>query len=240
MRFVAMHKADPSTEAELPPTPELMTGMGTLTHDMQQAGVFLAAEGLRSSRHRVRLQVTGGQLKVTQGPLTGSNELIAGFAMLRVQSMDEAVAWTKRYAEVVGDAELEIGPLGEPWDIGLCEKPPGDVPLRVLVLHKADARAEAGVPPTAEEMAKMRAFTEEITKAGVLVSSEGFRPSAQGTRLHYTKGKRKIIDGPFTESKELIAGFCMMQVKSKAEALEWISRFANAYGDVEIDLLQLY
>jgi len=240
MRFMVMHKVNESTEAGVPPSPEVIAGMGKLIQEMMQAGVFLAAEGLRPSSTRVRLTFSGGQRKVTRGPLTGSNELPAGFALMKVKSMDEAIEWASRFAAIVGDVEMELGPVTEPWDLGLCPKPEGDVPLRVLAFHKADESSEACVSPSPKLMAEMATLTEEMAKAGVLLATEGLQPSAKAARLEYARGKRSVIDGPFTESKELIAGFVMLEVKSKDEVLDWADRFANVVGDVEIDVRPVF
>jgi hypothetical protein len=245
MRFMVMHKQDKDSEAGVPPSQELMAGMGKFTAEGIKAGVFLSGEGLQPSSKRARLNFSGGKRTVTNGPFTGSNELIAGFAMLKVKSKEEAIEWASRFAKVVGDVEIEVGQVKEPWDLGLCPKPEGDVTMRFLVMHKADKDSEAGVPPTPELMAEMEKLTEEMVKAGVFLSADGFEPSSKSVRLNFSGGKRSVIDGPFTESKELVGGFAMVQVKSKEEAIEWASQFAKVLydakvvGDVEIDVRQV-
>jgi hypothetical protein len=117
--------------------------------------------------------------------------------------------------------------------------------MRFMVMHKQDKDSEAGVPPSQELMAGMGTFTAEGVKAGVLLSAEGLEPSSKGVRLKFSGGKRSVIDGPFTESKELVGGFAMVQVKSKEETIEWASQFAKVLcdakvvGDVEIDVRQV-
>ncbi len=96
----------------------------------------------------MRLKFAGGKRTVIPGPFAGGNELVAGFAVLRVRSLDEAVDWASRYAAVVGDAEVDIRPATEPWDIGLGKKPGGSTTRRYIAMHKADAKTEAGTPPT--------------------------------------------------------------------------------------------
>ena len=107
-------------------------------------------------------------------------------------------------------------------------------------MHKADESSEAFVAPSPEMMAEMGKLIEEMTKAGVLLATEGLKPSSEGWRLRYSGGKRTVIDGPFTESKELIAGFVMLRVKSKEEIFDWAGRFANVVGDVEMDVRPLF
>lgn len=244
MRVIMMHKADKNSEADVPPSPELIVSMGKLMEEMAKAGVLLAGEGLQPSSKGVRLRFSGGKRTVTRGPFTGSNELIAGFAIIRVESMERAIEWASRLAKVVGDVEIDIGLVKEPWDLGLCPKPDGQM-TRFMIMHKADKSSEDGVSPTSEVMEEMKKWTQDMVEAGVLLSAEALQPSSNGARLKFAGGKRTVRDGPFTESKELIGGFCMLQVKLKEEAIEWGSRFAKALrdarveGDLEIDICPL-
>ncbi len=231
MRFIMMHKADKNSEADIPPSSELIVSMGKLMEEMAKAGVLLAGEGLQPSSKGVRLKFSGGKRTVTRGPFTGSNELIAGFAIVRVESMEKAIEWASRLAKVVGDVEIDIGPLKEPWDLGLCPKPDGQM-TRFMMMYKADESSEAGVSPTSEVMEK---WTQDMVEAGVLLSAQALQPSSKGARLKFAGGKRTVRDGPFTESKELIGGFCMLQVKLKEEAIEWGSRFAKALRDARVE-----
>jgi hypothetical protein len=108
--------------------------------------------------------------------------------------------------------------------------------MRVMVIVKATKDSEAGVLPSTELLTEMGKFNEELVKAGVLLSAEGLRASAHGVRVSFRGGKSTVIDGPFTESKELIAGFWLWQVRSLEEAIEWIRRspFRNSDEQVEI------
>jgi hypothetical protein len=132
---------------------------------------------------------------------------------------------------VVGDVEIDIGLLKEPWDLGLCPKPDGQM-TRFMMMYKADESSEAGVSPTSEVMEK---WTQDMVEAGVLLSAQALQPSSKGARLKFAGGKRTVRDGPFTESKELIGGFCMLQVKLKEEAIEWGSRFAKTLRDARVE-----
>ncbi|HEY8485745.1 MAG TPA: YciI family protein [Longimicrobiales bacterium] len=109
--------------------------------------------------------------------------------------------------------------------------------MRVMVLVKADQNTEAGVLPTEEELAAMGKYNEELVNAGVMLAGEGLQPSSRGVRVRFSGEKRTVIDGPFTEAKELIAGFWLWQVKSMEEAIEWAKRCPNptgAEGELEI------
>jgi len=106
--------------------------------------------------------------------------------------------------------------------------------MRFMVLVKASKDSEAGVLPDERILTEMGQYNEELVKAGVLLAAEGLHPSSKGARVKFSGGKRTVIDGPFTEAKELIAGFWLWQVRSKEEAIEWIKRSPFADGEVEI------
>jgi hypothetical protein len=106
--------------------------------------------------------------------------------------------------------------------------------MRVMVLVKADQDSEAGVLPSAELLTEMGKFNEELVKAGVMLAGEGIHPSSKGKRVRFSGGQKTVIDGPFAETKELIAGFWLWQVKSMDEAVEWLKRAPFEGTEVEI------
>jgi hypothetical protein len=106
--------------------------------------------------------------------------------------------------------------------------------MRFMVLVKADKNSEAGILPDQKLLAEMGKFNEELVKAGVMLAGEGLQASSKGARVKFEGSKRTVIDGPFTESKELIAGFWLWQVRSKEEALEWLKRAPFQEGTVEL------
>ena len=106
--------------------------------------------------------------------------------------------------------------------------------MRFMVLVKANAESEAGIMPDRKILTEMGKFNEELVKAGVMLAAEGLHPTSKGARVRFSGGKRAVIDGPFTESKELIAGFWLWQVKSKEEAIEWLKRAPFEGTEVEI------
>jgi hypothetical protein len=109
--------------------------------------------------------------------------------------------------------------------------------MRFMVLVKADKNTEAGALPDEKLLTEMGKFNEELAKAGVLLAGEGLHPSSKGARVRFSGEKRTVIDGPFPETKELVAGFWLWQVKSKEEAIEWVKRCPNptrAAGEIEI------
>ncbi len=106
--------------------------------------------------------------------------------------------------------------------------------MRFMVLVKADKDTEAGVLPDENILTEMGKFNEQLVKAGVMLAGEGLHPSSKGARVRFSGAKRTVIDGPFTETKELIAGFWIWQVKSKEEAIEWLKRAPFDHSEVEI------
>ncbi|MBK7530523.1 YciI family protein [Piscinibacter sp.] len=113
--------------------------------------------------------------------------------------------------------------------------------MRVMVLVKATKESEAGVMPSTEMMAAMGDFNEQLVKAGVMLAGEGLHPSARGKRVQFSGSRRTVVDGPFAETKELVAGFWLWQVKSMDEAVEWVRRCPNPMpGDSEIEIRPLF
>ena len=106
--------------------------------------------------------------------------------------------------------------------------------MRFMVLVKANQDSEAGVMPDRKMLTEMGKFNEELAKAGVMLAGEGLHPTSKGVRVRFSGGKRTVVDGPFAETKELVAGFWLWQVKSKAEAIEWLKRAPFQEGEVEI------
>lgn len=112
--------------------------------------------------------------------------------------------------------------------------------MRFMAIVKANKESEAGVLPSQKLLEEMGKFNEELSKAGVLLAADGLQPSSKGARVRFSGSKRTVIDGPFAETKELIAGFWMLQVKSKEEAIEWIKRCPNPMaGESEIEIRQV-
>jgi hypothetical protein len=113
--------------------------------------------------------------------------------------------------------------------------------MRFMILVKASKDSEAGVMPPEEIFTAMADYHEQLAKAGVLLDGNGLHPSSKGWRIEYSGGKRRIIDGPFAETKELVAGYTIIQVKTKEEAIEWANRFPNPHlEDGYIEIRQLF
>jgi hypothetical protein len=115
--------------------------------------------------------------------------------------------------------------------------------MRFMMIVKASKDSEAGVMPSEDMLAAMGKYNEELVKAGVMLDGTGLQPSSKGARIVFSGGNRTVVDGPFTEAKELIAGYWLIQVKSKEEAIEWAMRAPNPHGegaDTHIELRQLF
>jgi hypothetical protein len=238
MRFMIMHKNDPHTEAGQPPPMDLVEKMGQLIGEYAQTGRFLDGAGLGASKTRTRLTFRGGKCTVKHGPYRGERELPAATLLLKVRTREEAIGWAERYGKILGTGELELGKVNEPWDIGLMPAPENP-PLQILMIEKADEDTEAGArsPKQKAELTRLRT---EMTKAGVLVGTHKMQPSAKAKRLVFTNNDLRVIDGPFSESKELIGGFAVLELSGMDEAIALSERYAAILGGtLEIDVRPL-
>ncbi|HYQ29969.1 MAG TPA: YciI family protein [Polyangiaceae bacterium] len=235
MRFMIMHKNDPQTEAGKPPPPELIAKMGAFIGQYAQSGRFVDGAGLTGSRHRTRLVFRDGRCTIKHGPYAGERELPTNVLQLKVATREQAIGWGERYGKVLGDGELELGKVTEPWDLGLMPEP-ANAPLQFLLIDKADAESEAGSRSPQKKAALGRLKTE-MEKAGVLVKSVALKPSSTAKRLNFTNNALNSTDGPFAESKELIGGYAILDLASLDEALELCRTYAAILGGtLEMDL----
>jgi hypothetical protein len=235
MRFMMMHKNDPNTEAGLPPPMELVHKMGAFVGEYAKSGRLLDGAGLGASKTRTRLTFRDGHCTVKHGPYRGEHELPAETLLLKVRTREEAIGWAERYGKILGDGEIELGKLNEPWDIGLMPAPENP-PLQMLLIDKADKATEAG-GRSAQQKAQLTRLKTEMSKAGVLVRSIQLEPSAKGKRLVFTKNDLVVHDGPFAESKELIGGFAVLDLSGIDEAIQLSRSYAEILGGtLEVDL----
>jgi hypothetical protein len=235
MRFMIMHKNDPATEAGHRPPIEVVHKMGAFVGEYVAAGRFVDGAGLGASSTRTRLVFRNGQCTVMRGPYRGEHELPAATLLLKVRTREEAIRWAERYGEILGDGELEVGKVNEPWDIGLMPAPENP-PLQMLLLDKADRATETGGRSQGLKAALAR-LEAEMTEAGVLVRSIKLQPSAKAKRLLFTDNQMRTIDGPFAESKELIGGFAVLDLSGMDEAIALCRRYTQILGGtLEIDV----
>ena len=248
MRVMMLLKSDAPTEAGAVPSEACFTAMGQYSETLVNAGVMRGGEGLLPSSKGARIRIERGKTTVTDGPFAEAKELVAGYFLLETKSLGEAVDWAKRLPAdgIVDEDHVELRPLYEPEDFPVdpSEKADGwrdkeaaqraaapesapDKGARWVHLLKADRNTETeqAPAPSLELLEKMGALMQEMSDRGVLIGGDGLKPSSQGKRVYIGKDKRvRVVDGPFSESKELVAGFCLFRAHTKAEAIEWARR----------------
>jgi len=199
----------------------------------------MGAEGLRASSEGVRLRFEAGTRTVINGPFEGNNELAAGFSILRTRSLEDAIEWATRQADVLGDLEIDIRPVTEPWDIGMVATPADVGTRRYMVLRKATPSTEAGGAPSSAQRAEFARLIDETTRSGVHLVAETMRPSRRGRRYKNSSDGVSVYDGPFMETKELIAGYVIVSVASLEDAGGWAEQYLKAVEANEVDLREL-
>lgn len=268
MRFMFLLKADEQSEAASLPDGKIVEAMLEYNDELVKAGALLAAEGLRPSAKGARIKFAQGKPVVTDGPFAEAKELVAGYWLIRAQSQAEAIEWAKRAPlgsppGAAGDqvVQVEVRRLYETEDFVAAEDAtawleaeeqfraghpaaslvkPGR--KQFIVFRMADQESEAGGLPSAQMIAAMGAYNNELIEAGVVLAGEGLRPSAEGARVNFARGQRTVVDGPFTEAKELIAGFTLLQVASREEAIDWARRWPalDGGGEVALELREVF
>lgn len=239
MAYIIMHKTDAHWESGALPSQEVVMQVGKLVGDLARRGILRGGEGLRPSSEGVRLSYAGGNRTVTPGPFEGRNELPAGFSILSVESIDDAVEWASRFAAVIGEAEFDIRPVTEPWDLGVAEKPAGQRARRYMALRKATSATEVERTLSPEQQRDLDALIEESTRTGVHLVTVAMRSSARGRRLRRQQGRFLTVDGPFTESKELIGGYVIVDVPTLDEATELTRRYLEVVDAPEVDIREI-
>jgi hypothetical protein len=194
----------------------------------------------RSTETGARVTFCEGKPTVTHGPFAETKELMTGFEMIDAASKEEAIEWVRSRPPVRNDAEVEIREVGcAAGLVGVSPSnsmpKPGPDP-QFLILLKANKALETGFMPDETRLNAMAKRNQEATTAGVMLAGEGLQPSSRGARVKFSGGKAAVIDGPFTEAKELIAGFWLIQVKSQEEAIAWVTRYPYPMPDVEIEI----
>lgn len=234
MRFMVMHKVDAAMEAGERPEQRIIVEMGKLVQRSIREGIFKDGAGLHRSAARARVSFAGGRPAVTRGPYAGGNELLAQFALIATRGIEEAIELATRLGEAAGGREVEVGPVVETWDLH-GGKRPADAPHRFLLLVKADAGFEAGK----QRPAAVDALLEQWKRDGLLQSATALAPSKTAVRSKVVSGKRQWVDGPFTESKELVAGFSILEVPALDDAKRFTEEYAAILGDNEVDIREV-
>jgi hypothetical protein len=236
MRFMLLHKA--AGDAAL--VAEDRHAVEAYHAELTAAGALRAREDLHPGAAGARLSFSGRQ------PMTASARTLPavdlkGFTVIDVASRDEAIAWAKRWPVPAGGGEVEIEvreggcPGGVPT-VARAKNAAGNDVERYIVLLKADAQSEAGSLPDQQRLAAMTRRNEESVAAGMMIAGEGLQPSARGARVRLSGGRPSVIDGPFAEAKELVAGYWMLEVRSMDEALDWVRAYPFPFDDAEIEV----
>jgi hypothetical protein len=258
MRFMILVKATEESEAGVMPSTELLAAMMRYNEELVRAGVMQDGDGLTPSARGARVRFAGDQRRVIDGPFAETKELLAGYWIWEAGSLQEAVDWVKRCPNPMeGESEIEIRQIFEAEDFGDELTPEerereerlraesaalgdpsraGDRRMRVMVIVKSTPATEEQMPDEAI-LTAMGRFNEELVREGLMLAGEGLHPSRKGARVRFSGSSRTVVDGPFVEAKELIAGFWVWRVRSLDEAIEWAKRCPNpTNGESELEI----
>ncbi|MDX2090707.1 MAG: YciI family protein [Kofleriaceae bacterium] len=233
MLFMMMHKYDSTRDVDEKPSDELIRQMGRFIGRLLKEGIMKDGNGLHRSETRARVTFEGGAPKVMRGPYEGSNELVAGFALISTTGMERAIELATELCTASGGREIEVGPIVEGWDLH-GGKRPDNAPYRFLLLMKADATYEK-----TGEVSGVKPLLEQWKRDGVLTGEATLLPSSRAARGQFKGGKQHWVDGPFAESKELVAGYAIVELRSFEDARTLTIEYATILGDVEVDIREV-
>jgi hypothetical protein len=248
MQFMIIRKADAATEAATPPSAARFDDMERYHQALADRGRLGLALGLRPSSRAVRLRLWPGGESISDGPFAESKELVAGFTIVQASSKQEALAlllgplgrWPASDADAGGEVLLEVRETGCPG--GCAQVPPaleGDGE-RYVILLRSDAGTEGDRVPPQHKLDALNAFNAAQAGAGVLLAGDGLKSSARGAKVHLKGGRASVIDGPFAEAKELIAGFWMIGAASMQDAIAWARTLPYPTGpEVEVEIREV-
>jgi hypothetical protein len=254
MRVMMLLKSDAQSEAGVMPPEQVLSEMGEYSERLMKAGLMIGGEGLHASSKGAKVRISKGKTTVLDGPFAESKEVVAGYYMLKVKDLQEAIEWTKQLpgADWTPEAEAELRPLYETEDFAVdaSEQPGGwrdqELEARQALEHKvpgpekgprwitflkADKNTEAEMQPSTKLLEEMGALMGEMMAQGLLISGEGLRATKHGAKVLLKNKQISVVDGPFSEAKEVIAGFSIFRAKTKAEAIEWARRCLQIHVD---------
>ena len=260
MRFMIIRKADKKTEAGVLPPRELVGVMGQYNQTLAAAGGVFDGAGLKPSVHGKRVRLAAGKVTVTDGPFSEAKELVGGFSIFEAPTRAAAIELLRRWPTLDGDGDVDlelrqvyemsdfpVDPSEKPggWrdqeeaaraqlDAGKAPTPPPRKPgtKRYMIALRADRQTESGELPKPEAFERMGALMEEAVKSGAMLGGEGLKPSRLGARATMRDGKVTVVDGPFTETKELIAGYTLLQTATIDEAVDFAKRWLRIHVEV--------
>lgn len=263
MKVMILGKATSEAEAGVPPDPQALEAMHNYNEALIAAGILKdqILGGLKPTRFAKRVHFSGKNRTVIDGPFTETKEVVTGFSMWDVTSIEEAIEWVRK-APMTAECDVDIRPLFSPEDFaprGLQSQAAGSASkaalttaqstasrrrvMKVMVFVKATPDSEAEVPPDPGMINAMHAYNEALIAAGILQDQilGGLKPTRYAKRVHFSGKDRTVIDGPFAETKEMIAGFWLWEVQSIEEAVEWVKKCPNPMlTDSDVDIRPLY
>ncbi|UGQ44719.1 YciI family protein [Massilia endophytica] len=229
MHFMILRRADRSSEQAAFPLPELSKAVPS-------------GRWLHPSARGARLRKRDGQWSVHDVPFADARELVAGFTIIDVPSKQDAIEWAKTWptADGEGEVELEVRETGcSSGCVGFDTQAAAQL-TPYIVLLKSDRNTEADLPTPPEVIAQMNAANQAGVKAGIVLAGEGLQPTSKGARVKFGGGRSTVIDGPFTEIKELIAGFWLIQTATREEAFDWVRNYPFPLGpNMEVELREV-
>jgi hypothetical protein len=243
MRYMLLRRSDPACEAGQPLPAGEREALAAYTRQMAEAGILRACEHFLPSVSGVRLSITDEGASVAEGPFSTTQELIAGFAVIDVPTREDALAWAARWpAGKAAAAEVEVRLSGCPGGCAEVQAAPApDAPgQRYAILLRSSVALENETPVARARLDALDRHNAAEARAGVLLGADGLRSSAHGARVKLAAGKHTVLDGPFTEIKEMIAGYWLIQAPSLHDAIAWARRNPYPVGPpVEVEIRQL-
>ena len=242
MRYMLLRRSSSAHEAGTPLSPAAAASLSAFAGAMSAAGVLCAFESLQPSTQGVRLALGEGAAGRVDGPFADSRELIAGFAVIDVPTKQDALDWLQRWPADAGGAVIELREGGCPG--GCAEIAPlegvGQHGQRYIVLLRSSDELEAETPVPQAMLDALDAYNAAEAAKGVLLAADGLRTTGRGARFKPGAGRQALVDGPFTEIKELIAGYWLIRAASMAEAEAWARRTPYPCGaEVELEIRAL-
>jgi hypothetical protein len=246
MRFMMLRKGDRNSEGGVPPSEQQLAALEQYHDELTKAGVMCSREALQSSAAGARVGFSGRTPTKVDQPIAGAKGVVADFTIIDVPSKADAIAWAKRWPAIDGggDVEIEVRETACPGGVPTVPKPSTLAPdaagaKRYAIILKANTKGEADILPEQSRLAAMVTHNNAAIRAGVMLAGEGLQPSSKGARVKFSGGKPAVTDGPFAEAKEMVAGFWLIQVPSKEEAIEWVKAYPYPYEDADVEIREV-